>query len=215
MKLGTSGAVALAAAIVMNPFPAAAQESAPNGSAKAAVIAYAPPRTPDDKPDGRLPAVTPEAQKRQADRAAERRLAGPADGPESRALPERCILWPTAGPPMMPSFYNSNYQIAQGPGYVMIMAEMIHDVRFTGKTNFRGTGENLKLVERFSRSSAERIQYEYTVDDASTFSKPWRAEVPITRNSEKIYEYACHEGNYAMTDMLLGARLEESKAAGR
>jgi hypothetical protein len=53
----------------------------------------------------------------------------PPEGPEDRSLPERCILWPTAGPPMMPSFYNNNYQIVQAPGYVMILVEMIHDAR--------------------------------------------------------------------------------------
>jgi hypothetical protein len=78
-----------------------------------------------DPPDGRIP------------RAAAQGAAGgppvgfgrPPEGPEDRSLPERCILWPTAGPPMMPSFYNNNYQIVQAPGYVIILVEMIHDAR--------------------------------------------------------------------------------------
>ena len=81
-----------------------------------------------DPPDGRVPALTPAAQQRAQDRAQYRR-AHPADGPEDRSLAERCILWPTSGPPLMPSFYNNNYQIVQGPGYVMIEVEMIHEVR--------------------------------------------------------------------------------------
>jgi hypothetical protein len=80
-----------------------------------------------EPPDGRLPSLTPEGQKRQAERAAARK-ASPADGPEDRSVYERCI---TRGLPgaMMPGFYNHNYQILQTPGYVAILVEMIHDVR--------------------------------------------------------------------------------------
>ena len=81
-----------------------------------------------DPPDGRIPPLTPAAQQRVAAQAEARRLH-PADGPEDRALTERCILWPTAGPPMLPGPYNNNYQIVQGPGLVAISVEMIHDVR--------------------------------------------------------------------------------------
>ncbi len=81
-----------------------------------------------DPPDGRIPPLTPEAQKRQDDfRAAAR--GHQTDGPENRSLAERCLLWATAGPPMLPSFYNNNYQIVQTPGYVVIEVEMIHDAR--------------------------------------------------------------------------------------
>jgi hypothetical protein len=202
-----------------------------------------------DPPDGRMPALTPEAQERQAARLAERQRMGPADGPESRSLAERCLLWATAGPPMMPSFYNNNYQIVQGPGYVAILVEMIHDVRiipldgrphlpagirqwmgdprghwegdtlivettnFTDRTGFRGTTENLRLTERFTRVAPGQLMYEFTVDDPLTFTRPWKAEIPMLQSDGAMYEYACHEGNYAMTDMLAGARMEERKAA--
>lgn len=82
-----------------------------------------------DPPDGRIPALSDEGRRLQAERAAERRSRGPADGPESRILAERCIVWGNAGPPMVSSFYNNNYQITQGPGYVAVLVEMIHDVR--------------------------------------------------------------------------------------
>lgn len=82
-----------------------------------------------DPQDGRVPALTDFGKQLQAERAELRRLRGPADGPESRSLAERCIVWPTGGPPMMPSFYNNNYQFVQGPGFVAIYIEMIHDVR--------------------------------------------------------------------------------------
>src|SRR5258707_7951562 len=80
-----------------------------------------------DPPDGRVPPLTPEAQKRAAARL--EALRRPATGPEDRGLAERCILWPTAGPPMLPNAYNNNYQILQIPGYVVILIEMIHDFR--------------------------------------------------------------------------------------
>jgi len=81
-----------------------------------------------DPKDGHVPALTPQAQRLTEDRAAYRR-AHPTDGPEDRSLTERCLVWPTLGPPMLPSFYNNNYQIVQGAGYVAILVEMIHDVR--------------------------------------------------------------------------------------
>jgi hypothetical protein len=199
-----------------------------------------------DPPDGHVPPLTPEAQKKAAARLDARRQH-PADGPEDRSLAERCILWPTAGPPMLPSFYNNNYQIVQGPGYVMIVVEMIHDTRiiptdgrphlpsnirqwmgdprgrwegntlvvdttnFTDRTNFRGSGENLHLVERFTRTGPETIMYEFTVDDPSTFTKPWTAQVPMTKTTGPVIEYACNEGNYAMQGILAGARAEEKE----
>jgi hypothetical protein len=81
-----------------------------------------------DPKDGKLPAITPEARKRNAERAEARRLH-PSDGPEDRPLLERCINVLSAGPPMIPTVYNNNFQIVQTPGYVMILNEMIHDAR--------------------------------------------------------------------------------------
>jgi hypothetical protein len=81
-----------------------------------------------DPPDGRIPALTPDAQKRMAARTEQRRLH-PADGPEDRSLSERCLNWRTAGPPMVPSAYNNNYEIVQTPDTVVIFNEMIHDAR--------------------------------------------------------------------------------------
>ncbi len=200
-----------------------------------------------DPPDGKIPPLTAEAQKRQADRAAQTRAHG-FDGPEDRPLPERCILWPTAGPPMIPGGYNNNYQIFQSPGYVMILVEMIHDVRiiptdgrphlpsnvrqwmgdsrghwegntlvvdttnFTPYSNFRGASKDMHLVERFTRVGPETIMYEFTVDDPAAFTKPWKAEIPMQQTHEPVLEYACNEGNYAMSGVLGGARAEEAAA---
>jgi hypothetical protein len=199
-----------------------------------------------DPPDGKIPALTPQAQQRQA-ALAEYKKQHPDDGPEDFTLANRCILWATAGPPMLPGAYNNNYRIVQGPGYVSIFVEMIHDARviptdgrphlpssirqwlgdsrgrwegdtlvvettnFTDKTNFRGASENMRLVERFTRVDANTIMYEFTVNDPSSFTKPWTAQIPMKKNSEPLYEYACHEGNYAMDGMLRGARAGEKK----
>lgn len=197
-----------------------------------------------DPPDGKVPPLTPQARDAAATRAEVARR--PPTGPEDFGLPERCILWPTAGPPMVPSGYNNNYQILQNSQYVTILSEMIHDVRiipldgsphlpenirlwmgdsrghwegntlvvdtinFTGKTHFRGADQNLHLVERFTRTDPETILYRFTVDDPTAFTKPWTAEVPMTRTAGPIYEYACHEGNYSMLNMLRGARAQEA-----
>src|SRR6266850_1335341 len=83
-----------------------------------------------DPPDGRIPAVTADGQKRQAERAAERkRMGATTDQAQNMPIGTRCIIMAGSGPPMMPPGYNGNYQIVQGPGYVMILTEMIHDVR--------------------------------------------------------------------------------------
>jgi hypothetical protein len=204
-----------------------------------------------EPPDGKLPALTPEGQKRQAARTDARKIS-PADGPEDRNLYERCI---TRGLPgaMMPGFYNHNYQILQTPGYVVILVEMIHDARIIpldgrphlGKgirqwlgdsrgrwegntlvvetTNFKnindsgtlvfGTaGENSRIIERFTRVDANTVDYHVTVDDPVTFTKPWTAAIPMTKLEGGLFEYACHEGNYALPGILAGARAEEKAA---
>jgi hypothetical protein len=81
-----------------------------------------------DPPDGKVPAYTPEAQKRY-DAFRAKQAQHPSDGPEDRLLTERCLLFGAEGPPMLPEPYNSNYRILQGPGYVALLVEMNHTVR--------------------------------------------------------------------------------------
>jgi hypothetical protein len=198
-----------------------------------------------DPPDGKIPPLTPQAQKRQAD-AREYADRHPADGPESRSVQERCL---GRGLPIIPMNYNNNYQIVQAPGYVVIVHEMNHDPRivpldgrphipknirnwmgdrrghwegdtlviestnFYDKANLRGASGGLQLVERFTRVDADTINYEFTVNDPATYTRPWSAQMPMTRSEGLMYEYACHEGNRAMSLILSGARAEEKKAA--
>jgi hypothetical protein len=97
-----------------------------------------------DPPDGRVPALTPAAQKFAADRADSRRRH-PADGPEDRSLSERCLNWATAGPPMLPSAYNNNYQIVQTAGQVIIFNEMVHDARIVPMDGRPHLPQNVRL----------------------------------------------------------------------
>jgi hypothetical protein len=203
-----------------------------------------------DPPDGRMPPLTPEGQKRAADVAA--RLRAVSAGPEDRNLAERCL---TRGAPKLPGGYNNNFQIVQTSTHVAIMQEMIHEVRIipldnrphlapglglwlgdsrghwegdtlvVDTTNYhelspfnsynccRGSGKNLHVVERFRLTDRNTIDYRFTVDDPSTFTKPYTVAVPMTRIEGPIYEYACHEANYGMEGILRGARVQERDGA--
>jgi hypothetical protein len=86
---------------------------------------------------------------------------------------------------------------------------VVETTNFTAKTNVRGSGEQLRLVERFTRAAAGTLLYEFTVDDPASFAQPWTAVLPMARTDDRIFEYACHEGNYAMTGILRGARSDE------
>src|SRR5207244_3907673 len=83
----------------------------------------------------------------------------------------------------------------------------------TGNISLRGAGdENMHLIERFRRVSADTLLYEFTVDDPTTWTRPWTAVVPMTKTEDRMYEYACHEGNYGMVGILAGARADEKAA---
>lgn len=90
---------------------------------------------------------------------------------------------------------------------------VVDTTNFTEKYSFRGSDKNLHLIERFTRVDADTINYEFTIDDPTAFTKPWTAQLPLQVINSLVYEYACHEGNYGMTGALKGARVEEKKAA--
>lgn len=199
-----------------------------------------------DPPDGRIPTLTKDGQRRADDRQTRRQRG--AHGPEDRNPAERCILGFNAGPPMNPSAYNNNVFLFQTPEHVVIFNEMVNDARivpldgrphlpqhvrqwrgdsrgrwegdtlivdttnFTTKTSFRGTGEGLHLVERFTRVASDRVLYEYTINDPQSFTKAWSAAIPMTKTEGPVFEYACHEGNYGMFNLLAGARVQDKAA---
>ena len=77
-----------------------------------------------------------------------------------------------------------------------------------------GTGDTLRLIERFTRIDEHTLLYEFTVDDPQTFTRPFTASVPMKRNAEPMFEYACHEGNYGMFNMLTAGRAEDDAQPG-
>ena len=198
--------------------------------------------------DGRVPALTPEAQARAAMRRGGR--DGGADGPESRSTAERCITYgfPNA---TLPTLYNNNIRILQGPGYVAVTHEMIHETRiipldgrapvsskiqqwfgdsrghwdgetlvvesqnFSDKTSYRGSGRTLRTIERFTRAGRDRVEFQVTIDDPHTFVRPWTIALPMITSEGPIYEYACHEANVGLYDILEVARDEEKAAAAK
>jgi hypothetical protein len=92
---------------------------------------------------------------------------------------------------------------------------VIDTTNFLRETSFRGSSANMRLVERLTRVNADTLLYEFTVEDPKTWTKPWTAAIPMKRVDTPIYEYACHEGNYALPNILRGARLQESKGRDR
>ena len=89
---------------------------------------------------------------------------------------------------------------------------LVETDNFSPKSNFMGSADKLHLVERFTRVSPTTINYEFTVSDPTTWTRPWTAVIPLKGTTDKIYEYACHEGNTGMEGILSGHRAEESGA---
>ncbi len=212
-----------------------------------------------DPPNGRLPALTPEAEKYRKEAKLPGEWRGVANSPEDLNIYYRCITRGLLGS-VIPVVYNNGNQILQVPGYVVFRNEMIHESRvipldgrphvgpdirlYLGDsrghwegntlvvetTNFtdrdaigsNGAGypgdpgyhsDQLKVIEKFTRTGAKTLEYRATVDDPKTWTKPWTMLIQMERNDGyQIMEYACHEGNYAMTDILSGARAEEPVA---
>jgi hypothetical protein len=205
-----------------------------------------------DPPNGRMPALTPAAQERQAQARAAAGAAGAprpggrADSYTDRSLLERCITRGSAGAPM-PTLYNNNIRVAQGPGYVAIVHEMVHETRivpldgspfsnvksymgesrghwegdtlvvetrnFSGRAPFRGAGANLRVTERYTRIAPDKIGFKVTFEDDTQWTQPWTAAYTMRTAEGELYEYACHEGNYGLRNILENARDEERAAA--
>jgi hypothetical protein len=197
--------------------------------------------------DGRFPAMTKDAQVRLRERMAKMKAGGFYDGPEARAAGERCLVafGSSSGPPMLPVMYNNNYQIVQTRDEVVILVEMVHDVRHirlnaghtpggvkqwlgdsVGRwegdtlvvetTNMRpeqglrgGGSDQEKVTEWFTRIAPNKIAYRFKLEDPATYTAPIVGEMALNPAKGQVYEYACHEGNYAMSSILAGARAAE------
>ena len=209
-----------------------------------------------DPPNGRVPLT------KWAEQTRDYGLAHVADSWEYQTTWDRCL---TRGMPagMFPAGYNNAYQILQSPGYVVIVYEMIHEVRVipvdgrphlaqtvrqwngdprghwegntlvVETTNYSGKGmiatsaatgrirgipesDGLHVVERFTRSSPDTISYEATIEDPKTYEHSWKVAIPLNKERNyMLYEYACHEGNQAMTNILSAGRKKDQEAAGK
>jgi len=206
--------------------------------------------------DGRLP-LTEAGRARAREAPAITNRQDPA-GPEDLAPNDRCLIASrgSGGPGMLNNIYNSNYQIVQTPGAVVIVVEMIHDARiipifphkaaaqaghqpaalapWLGDSVGWWEGDTLvietvnvnaqqgrfgpiflsprgRVTERLTRASPREIAYAFQVEDAVNYTQSWRAEMTLNALDGQIYEYACHEGNYAMSGILAGARAAEAR----
>jgi hypothetical protein len=204
-----------------------------------------------DPPNGRAPDLLPEARARRT---------GQFDVPEPKSWEDytyyiRCISRGVTGS-VFPVIYGNGQQIVQGPGFVTILQEMVHEARvipldgrphagqnirgYMGDargrwegntlvvetTNFlhgkTGVGANgggtptsaaLKLTERYTRVAADQLNYEVTIDDPQTYTQTWKVAFPLTQEpGYQNFEYACHEGNYAMFNSLSGQRAKDKEA---
>jgi hypothetical protein len=89
---------------------------------------------------------------------------------------------------------------------------VVETKNFKRNTTFPGSSASMHLIERFNRTDPDTLLYEFTVEDAATWTRPWTAAIPMARTAGPIYEFACHEGNYALPGILAGARADERAA---
>jgi hypothetical protein len=208
-----------------------------------------------DPSNGRLPPMTAEGQTRTAaipsSRYYDNSGAGVFSGPEDLSVYDRCITRGVIGS-MVAVGYNAGNQIVQGPGWVGLRNEMIHEARliptdgrmhvsstirtymgnsvgrwdgptlvvdttnFNGRTGIGANGRAiyhsvaLHVVERFTRVDVDTLQYQATIDDPKTWTRPFTIAFPLTRDpGYGMFEYACHEGNYGLRNILSAARAGE------
>ena len=90
---------------------------------------------------------------------------------------------------------------------------VVETTNFNGRAYYQGATHGMHLVERFTRTGANSLEYEYTVSDPASYSRPWTASITMTPIEGDLYEFACHEGNYGMEGILAGARADEREMA--
>jgi len=217
-----------------------------------------------DPENGRLPALTPEAQKRQADGRAAARARNPQVGVQTlNNWYTRCITGNNAGPMTRGGNPGSDSaagaagvtaeaQIFQAPGYAVLIMQSNSDARIIpldGRphlpsnvrnwlgdsrghwegntlvvettnfiapgTNFLGGTARTKLTERFALVGPNTLRYEFTLDDPATWAQPWSAETLIPRIDPPLYEFACHEQNYGLMNVVKGAQTREAEAEAK
>jgi len=192
-----------------------------------------------DPPDGKIPALTAEAKQRQSQRQnlfnnpedrpiSERCILGFNSGPPMvpsaynnnvqivqtgdhvvilNEMIHSARIVPLSGRPHPPK--DMRYLTGDSVGHWEGDTLIVDTTNFSKNGGFRGASTNLHLIERISRIDQGTLRYEFTVDDPTTWTKPWTASIPMSSTNELMYEYACHEGNYALEGVLKGARHQE------
>jgi len=203
-----------------------------------------------DPADGKLPPLSPEGEERRAATVAAARITDPQSGVSLfKNFYTRCITG-NQGPPRLPFNHDSESQIVQTPGYVLIITQSNSEVRIVptdGRphvpsqirtwlgdsrghwegdtlvvetTNFhpgriwrqgRNATADMHLVERFTRVDRDTISYEITVEDPATWTRPWTAEIPWPRIEPPLFEFACHEQNYGLINVVTGAQIRQTE----
>jgi hypothetical protein len=194
-----------------------------------------------DPPDGRIPPLTTDARERNANRRplydnpeerpfAERCILGFNSGPPMvpSAYNNNMQLVQTPGQIVILNEMIHSARIVDMSGRRHMPPSMrfltgdsighwekdtlvVDTTNFSKERAFRGASADLHLVEKFTRVDGDTLRYEFTVDDPTTWTRSWTASVPMTRSTELIYEYACHEANYALEGVLKGARFQEKQ----
>ena len=212
---------------------------------------------------GRLPPLTPEAEKRRAERAAAAKVLSPELNVRTVGFYTRCVMGNAGGAPLVrggnpeatvgsAGGVTAEFQIHQSPGHVVIITESNSDVRiipvdgrphlpsrvrtwlgdsrgrwegstlvvettnFNSKapnTNYQGSTDNLKLVERFTLVGPKSLRYQYTVSDPQTWTSSWSVDSVVPRIDPPLYEFACHEQNYGVMNVVKGAQVRDGRAA--
>ena len=181
-----------------------------------------------DPPDGRAPI------KAWASETKAYYLAHEGEDYQYLSTLDRCLSRGVPGS-MLPAAYNNTHRIVQTPDHIVLQHEMIHDVRVIplsdrphiddriglwmgdGRAHWEGEilvieTRNFQVVERYERVSESTIMWTVTVDDPNVYTRPWTISTPLTAEPDYvIYEYACHEGNYAIPNILAGARKAEAE----
>jgi hypothetical protein len=219
-----------------------------------------------DPKDGRLPPLTPEAEKRRAARQAAAKALSPEVSVRTlQSFYTRCIMGNSGGTPLVrggnpeatvgsAGGVTAEFQIHQSPGHAVIITESNSDVRiipldarphlpskvrtwlgdargrwegntlvvettnFNDKspgTNYQGSTDALRLVERFTLIGPKSLKYEYTVTDPQTWTRPWSAEAVVPRIEPPLYEFACHEQNYGVMNVVRGAQIRDGVAVAQ
>lgn len=193
-----------------------------------------------DPPDGTIPPFTTEARRKRAAHAeANRALAGPeALALRIRCISRDLPMIPTPNNNFLQIVQGAGYvaiiqemmheyrlipldnrphvdsrvrgYMGDSSGHWEGNTLVIDTANFIGNDNFYGADENMHLTERLTRTDPNTIVYQFTVNDPTAFTRPWSGELAFRKTAEPVFEYACHEGNYALTDILAGARAAEN-----